>query len=68
MEEANGKMLYHIQYRGPETMNFMKKLISNFVPIIPIDTSKNFRDVLPSLKPSIAKEIKSQVVYKIGCP
>ena len=55
MEEAKGKMLYHIQYRGPETLNFMKKLISNFVPIIPIYTTKTLRNVLPSLKSSIAK-------------
>ena len=68
MEEANGKMLYHIQYRGPETINFMKNLTSNFVRIVPIYTTKKLRYVLPSLKPSIAKEIKSQVVYKISCP
>ena len=68
MEEANGKTLYHIQYCGPETLNFKKKLMSNFVPIIPIYTTKKLRYVLPSLKPSIAKEMKSQVVYKINCP
>ena len=68
MEEAKGKMLYHIQYRGPETLNFMKKLTSNFVPLIPIYTTKKLRYVLPSLKPRIAKEIRSQVVYKISCP
>ena len=61
-------MLYHIQYREPETLNFMKKLTSSFVPIIPIYTTKKLRYVLRSLKPRIAKEIKSSVVYKVLCP
>ena len=42
--------------------------MSNFAPIIPIHTTKKLRYVLPSLKPSIAKEMKSQAVYKISCP
>ena len=38
------------------------------MPIVPIYTTKKLRYVLPSLKPKIDKEMKSQVVYKITCP
>ena len=68
MEDVKGKMLFHIQYRGLETQSFMRKLISNNVPVIPVYTTKKLRYVLPSLKQNIAKEMRSQVVYKIECP
>ena len=68
MDKAEGKMLFSIQFRGPETLNFMRKLTSNHVPIIPVFTTKKLRYVMPSLKPKIEKRMRSQVFYKIKCP
>ena len=68
MDKAEGKMLFSIQFRGPETLNFMKKLINNYVPIIPVYTTKKLRYVMPSLKPRIEKSMRSQIVYMIKCP
>ena len=68
MDKAEGKMLFSIQFHGPETLNFMKKLINNYVPIIPVYTTKKLRYVMPSLKPRIEKDMRSQVVYMIKCP
>ena len=68
MDKAEGKMLFSIQFRGPETLNFMKKLVNNYVPIIPVYTTKKLRYVMPSLKPRIEKSMRSQVVYMIKCP
>ena len=67
-EMAEGKMLFSIQFRGPETTNFMRKLMSNYIPIIPIYRTKKLRYVMPSLKPEIEKRMRSQVIYKIECP
>ena len=53
MDMAEGKMLFSIQFRGPETLNFMRKLTSNHVPVVPVFTTKKLRYVMPSLKPKI---------------
>ena len=68
MDMAEGKMLFSIQFRGPETLNFMRKLTSNHVPVFPVFTTKKLRYVMPSLKPKIEKRMRSLVVYKIECP
>ena len=51
-----------------KTQKFMRKLVFNFVPIVPIYTTRILRYVLPRLKANIDKEMKSKVIYRINGP
>ena len=66
-EQIKDKKLFFIQYRGPETMNYVKKLLSNDVPIMPIFTSRKVKTALPSIKEPIQKHLSSNVIYKLSC-
>ena len=67
-EQVKMKKLFFIQFRGPETTQFMNKLIDNHVPIFPIYTTKKLKNMLPSLKSKMDKGLRSNVIYDIKCP
>ena len=66
-EETVPKKLLFIQYRGKDTENFAKALHRCGAPCTVVMTLRKLKTVLPSLKPSVEKEIRSGVVYKIDC-
>ena len=72
-ERENGvgtqqKHLILLQYRGPATDKFIKKLKECGAPTQVVLTLRKLRSYLPSLKSPIPKMLKSDVVYKVTCP
>ena len=57
-----------LQYRGPATDQFVKRLKDCDAPTQVVLTLRKLRTYLPSLKPPVPKLLKSNVVYKITCP
>ena len=57
-----------LQYRGRETDNIVRKLNNYNVPVKTVITLRKLKTVLPSLKPSVPKFLRSNVVYQIRCP
>ena len=68
LDEIRGKMMFRIQYRGPETYTFMKKLVTNLVPIVPVYTTQKLRFIISGPKPTIEMSVRSNIVYRITCP
>ena len=67
-EKVSEKHMMFLQYRGAITGKYIKKLKEKGVSVQPVITLQKIKYVLPSLKPSIGKDIKSRVVYKVTCP
>ena len=63
-----GKRLFYIQYRGLDSIKYIKDWINYGAPIIPIYTTRQLKTMLPSLKPVIEKNYTSNVIYEIRCP
>ena len=57
-----------IEYRGKISDQFKKSLLKLDVPCRIIFTLKKLKTVLPSLKSTVEKSLKSGGVYKITCP
>ena len=57
-----------IQYRGKCTEAFARALHRCKAPCTVVMTLRKLRSVSPSLKPSVEKEIRSGIVYKVKCP
>jgi len=57
-----------LQYRGPETDKFVKRLKDSGAPVQAVMTLKKLRSYMPSLKMPVTKLLKSRVVYKVSCP
>ena len=57
-----------LQYRGPATDQFVKRLKDCDAPTQVVLTLRKLKTYLPSLKPPVPKLLKSNVVYKITCP
>ena len=57
-----------IQYRGKCTEAFGRALYRCKAPCTEVMTLRKLRSVLPFLKPSVEKEIRSSIVYKVQCP
>ena len=57
-----------LQYRGAPTDQFVKRLKECGAPTQVVLTLRKLKTCLPSLKPTIPKMLKSNVVYKITCP
>ena len=66
-EEKKEGIMIMIQYRGKPTDKFEKSLKSINAPCKIVKTLRKLKTVLPSLKPSIEKSLKSGVVYQISC-
>ena len=66
-EEVPKKLLF-IQYRGKCTEAFARALHRCKAPGTVVMTLRKLKTVLPSLKPSVEKKIRSGVVYKVHCP
>ena len=66
-ERVTGKRLFYIQYRGFETVKFIKSLEKAEAPIQPILLMTKLKNVLPSLKAPMELNIASNVVYKLTC-
>ena len=63
--QQNHKVL--LQYRGPATDQFVKRLKECGAPTQVVLTLRKLRTYLPSLKAPIPKMLKSNVIYKINC-
>ena len=57
-----------VEYRGKISDQFKNSITKLDVPCQIIFTLKKLKHVLPSLKPSTDKSLKSGVVYQITCP
>ena len=57
-----------IQYRGKCTEDYARALHKIDAPCNVIMTLRKLKTVLPSLKPSVEKMLRSNVVYQITCP
>ena len=75
--EADEDILFFVNYRGKITDEYTKTLKSicenkesptSRIPIKIIMTLRKIKTILPSLKASIPKMLKSHVVYQINCP
>ena len=66
-EQVTCKRLFYIQYRGFETIKFIKSLEKVEAPIRPIIVMTKLKSVLPSLKAPMELSIASNVVYKLTC-
>ena len=66
--EDKDKFLFCVHYRGKPT----EKLANSFrrlnAPCKVIMKTKKIKSVLPPLKPTVPKMLRSAVVYKIDCP
>ena len=57
-----------IQYRGKCSEEYARALHKINAPVAVVMTLRKLKTVLPSLKPSVEKLMKSGVVYNITCP
>ena len=62
------KRLVFIEYRGKVTDDYCRALRKIDAPCQPVLTLRKLKTVLPSLKPTIEKRIRSHIVYLITCP
>ena len=62
------KQLLFVQYRGKATEDFARALHKAEAPCTIVFTLRKLRSVLPSLKPSVPKNLRGSVVYKLKCP
>ena len=70
-EEGQNVQMKHrimLQYRGAPTDQFVKRLKECGAPTQVVLTLRKLKTCIPSLKPTIPKMLKSNVVYKITCP
>ena len=57
-----------LQYRGNVTEDYCRAPRNCNAPCTPVLTLRKLKTVLPSLKTSVEKKIRSDLVYKITCP
>ena len=57
-----------IEYRGKITEDYSRALRKTQAPCQPVLTLRKLKTVLPSLKSTIEKRVRSHVVYRIRCP
>jgi len=62
------KQLLFVQYRGKASEDFARALHKAEAPCTVVFTLRKLRSVLPSLKPSVPKNLRGSVVYKLKCP
>ena len=63
----DSKCLVFLQYRGRITDDYVGALRRMKAPCQPVLTLRKVKTVLPSLKPSVDKALRSRIVYKINC-
>ena len=62
------KFRFFVQYRGKATDELAQKLHQINAPCRIVMTLRKLKTMLPSLKPAVARMMRSNVVYKITCP
>ncbi|XP_066927934.1 uncharacterized protein [Clytia hemisphaerica] len=67
-KQKQAKVKFFVEYCGKVTDNFINHLHKDGAPVQPVVTLRKLKTTLPSLKPSIKRELKSGVIYKISCP
>ena len=69
-EEENSipKQLFFLQYRGKVSEDLARSLHKINAPCTVVMTLRKLKTVLPSLKPTVEKFLRSGVVYRITCP
>ena len=63
-----GKTPLRVQYRGKCTEDYARALHKANAPCTIVMTLRKLKTILPSLKPTVPKMLKSGVVYQITCP
>ena len=61
-DKVMGRKLFYVQFRGPETTKFIENLKRIDVSLEPIYTTVKVKNVMPSLKTIIDKNMHSNVV------
>ena len=61
------KKMIFLQYRGHVTEDYCRSLMKCNAPCTPVLTLRKLKTILPSLKASIEKKLRSDLVYKIDC-
>jgi hypothetical protein len=67
VDQVPKKMIF-LQYRGNVTEDFCRALKNCNAPANPVLTLRKLKTIMPSLKPTVEKKIRSDLVYKINCP
>ena len=62
------KYMFFVDYRGKPTEKLAQSLKKLNAPCRVIMKTRKLKTVLPSLKPTVPKLLRSSVVYKIECP
>ena len=62
------KFRFFVQYRGKATDELAQKLHHVNAPCRIVMTLRKLKTMLPSLKPAVARMMRSNVVYQITCP
>ena len=62
------KFKFFVQYRGKATDELAQKLHHVNAPCRIVMTLRKLKTMLPSLKPAVARMMRSNVVYQITCP
>ena len=66
--EKSEKIRLRVEYRGKCTEDYARALHKINSPCVIVMTLRKLKSVLPSLKPSVEKMIRSSVVYELKCP
>ena len=66
-EKVTGKRLAFFQFRGFQTLEFIKKLEKAEAPIVPILIMRKMKTILSNTKVPIEKFLSSNVIYELNC-
>ena len=67
-ETSQAKHRVLLQYRGLVTDKFVKRPLDCGAPAQIVLTLRKLKTCLPSLKPTVSKMLKSNIVYRVTCP
>ena len=65
---SSKKIMLKIQYRGKASEDYARALHKIEAPCNVVMTLRKLKTVLPTIKPTVDKMLKSKVVYQITCP
>ena len=66
--QTKTNLVFFVQYRGKATDELAQKLHHVNAPCRIVMTLRKLKTMLPSLKPAVARMMRSNVVYQITCP
>ena len=60
--------MFKIEYKGPPTENYVRRMLDKGAPIKPIFTTRKLKTMVSNLKEKIPKDVLSNLIYKYDCP